>query len=156
MAKSGATVACIGGSLSRPSRSLRALDVAAEAAREAGAETRILDILALDLPFYRSGREPPERARAFAETVHRADGLIWSSPMYHGTVSGSFKNALDWLLQAGGRVFEPGTAHSPKARPTRRSRKSGSRWWGFARSRARRLPALAEDTGVRPKPQPHP
>ena len=97
MAKSGATVACIGGSLSRPSRSLRALEVAAEAAREAGAETQILDVLTLDLPFYRSGREPPERARAFAETVHRADGLIWSSPMYHGTVSGSFKNALDWL-----------------------------------------------------------
>ncbi len=24
-------------------------------------------------------------------------GLLWSSPLYHGTISGSFKNALDWL-----------------------------------------------------------
>jgi FMN reductase len=23
--------------------------------------------------------------------------LLWSSPLYHGTISGSFKNALDWL-----------------------------------------------------------
>jgi FMN reductase len=23
--------------------------------------------------------------------------MIWSSPLYHGTVSGAFKNALDWL-----------------------------------------------------------
>jgi NAD(P)-dependent dehydrogenase (short-subunit alcohol dehydrogenase family) len=27
-----------------------------------------------------------------------ADALIWSSPTYHGSVSGSFKNALDWLI----------------------------------------------------------
>ena len=24
--------------------------------------------------------------------------MIWSSPTYHGSVSGSFKNALDWLI----------------------------------------------------------
>ena len=29
--------------------------------------------------------------------MHESDGLIWSSPLYHGTISGSFKNALDWL-----------------------------------------------------------
>jgi FMN reductase len=23
--------------------------------------------------------------------------MLWSSPLYHGTISGSFKNALDWL-----------------------------------------------------------
>lgn len=23
--------------------------------------------------------------------------MIWSAPLYHGTISGAFKNALDWL-----------------------------------------------------------
>ena len=27
--------------------------------------------------------------------------MIWSSPLYHGTVSGAFKNALDWLRRLG-------------------------------------------------------
>ena len=33
-----------------------------------------------------------------ANAVYRCDALIWSSPTYHGSVSGSFKNALDWLI----------------------------------------------------------
>jgi FMN reductase len=32
-----------------------------------------------------------------SDAVYEADGLLWSSPLYHGTISGSFKNALDWL-----------------------------------------------------------
>jgi FMN reductase len=31
------------------------------------------------------------------EATFAATGMIWSSPLYHGTVSGAFKNALDWL-----------------------------------------------------------
>jgi FMN reductase len=27
--------------------------------------------------------------------------LVWSSPLNHGTVSGAFKNALDWLQLLG-------------------------------------------------------
>ena len=30
--------------------------------------------------------------------MYRCDAMIWSSPTYHGSVSGSFKNALDWLI----------------------------------------------------------
>jgi FMN reductase len=29
--------------------------------------------------------------------------MLWSSPLYHGTISGSFKNALDWLQLLGDR-----------------------------------------------------
>jgi FMN reductase len=34
-----------------------------------------------------------------------ADGLLWSSPLYQGSVSGSFKNALDWLHLPSGSVY---------------------------------------------------
>ena len=32
------------------------------------------------------------------DAVYACDAMIWSSPTYHGSVSGSFKNALDWLI----------------------------------------------------------
>ena len=76
---------------------MTALKLAAAAAEEAGAEVELLDVRSLDLPFYAPEVEPSEVARSFSKTVYEADGLLWSSPMYHGTISGSFKNALDWL-----------------------------------------------------------
>lgn len=79
------------------SSSLLSLDYALRAAREAGAETARFDVRALDLPMFVPGREAPAAARAWAEAVHGAQGLLWSAPMYHGTISGSFKNTLDWL-----------------------------------------------------------
>ena len=39
------------------------------------------------------------------ESLESADGLLWSSPLYQGSISGSFKNALDWLHLPGGTVF---------------------------------------------------
>ena len=87
----------LGGSLAPVSKSLAALRVAAAAAEEHGADVRIFEVRELDLPFYESGREPPPQALVFADAVYEASGLLLSSPMYHGTISGSFKNALDWL-----------------------------------------------------------
>ncbi len=87
----------LGGSLRSSSRSLTALEVAVEAAEQAGAESQLFAVRSLNLPFYAPELEPPDAARSFADAVYQADGLIWSSPMYHGTISGSFKNALDWL-----------------------------------------------------------
>jgi FMN reductase len=45
----------------------------------------------------------PAAARQLAEAVYQANGLLWSSPLYHGTISGAFKNALDWLGLLGQR-----------------------------------------------------
>lgn len=88
----------IGGSLRSRSGSLAALRVALDGAAESGAGTELIDVRELDLPAFAPGREePPEAATRLAQVVSDAQGLIWSSPLYHGTVSGSFKNALDWL-----------------------------------------------------------
>lgn len=89
----------LGGSLSLASASLTALEISLAGAAEAGAETRLLSIRELQLPMFapEAMADPPAAAIRLAEAARHADGLIWSSPLYHGTISGSFKNALDWL-----------------------------------------------------------
>jgi FMN reductase len=101
----------LGGSLAEVSRSLAALRVALEGASEAGAATTLLNLRELDLPMYNPDdeREPPPAASRLIEACYAADGMLWSSPMYQGTISGAFKNALDWLHALGSR--EPPFLH---------------------------------------------
>lgn len=88
----------LGGSLARHSASRAALEIALKGAEEAGAQIELFDVRALDLPMYDpDGNNVPEAARRLADSVADARGMVWSSPLYHGTVSGAFKNALDWL-----------------------------------------------------------
>ena len=80
------------------------MQAALAGAERAAAETDLLDIRALDLPMYNpDDEEPTEAAARLVEACYAADGLIWSSPMYQGTISGAFKNALDWLHLLGRR-----------------------------------------------------
>jgi FMN reductase len=89
----------IGGTLREGSTCLGALQRALEGAREAGAETRLLDLRDLDLPMYEPGLSladyGPEVGR-FIEEVREADALILSTAAYHGTLAGVTKNALDF------------------------------------------------------------
>lgn len=88
----------LGGSLAEHSSSLAALSIALEGAAEMGAETELLDIRELDLPMYVPGMtDIPVSVHKLCRAVQEAEGMLWSSPLYHGTISGSFKNALDWL-----------------------------------------------------------
>jgi FMN reductase len=94
----------LGGSLARPSTSRATLRLALEGAATAGAETHLLDLRELGLPMYNpDDDEPGEAAAQLIGSCYAADGLIWSSPLYQGTVSGAFKNALDWLYVLGQR-----------------------------------------------------
>jgi FMN reductase len=100
----------LGGSLAEISRSRAALRVALEGAAAAGAETTLLDLRELDLPMYDPDDEEPTAAAAgLIESCYGADGMLWSSPMYQGSISGAFKNALDWLHVLGAR--EPPFLH---------------------------------------------
>jgi len=88
----------LGGSLAPKSKSLAVLEIALDAAAQAGAETQLFDIRTLNLPMYVPGTaDIPDAALQLVDATCRASGLLWSSPLYHGTISGSFKNALDWL-----------------------------------------------------------
>ena len=108
---SGLKVVGLGGSLREGSRSRSALAIALDGAATAGATVELLDLRELGLPMYSPALEadPPAVVRTLIDSCYEADGMLWSSPMYNGSVSGSFKNAIDWLHMLGSR--EPPYLH---------------------------------------------
>ena len=90
------TVVAICGSLRDASHTRTALGYALEAVRERGAETRLLDLRAYDLPVYDPDVDDAGDAVGFRSAVRAADSVLLGSPMYHGSYSGSLKNALDY------------------------------------------------------------
>lgn len=87
----------IGGTSAQRSSSLTALNAVLAAAAQEGAQTTVLELGQLGLPMYEHGVPVTDAVKRYAETVSQADALVWSSPLYHGTISGLFKNAIDWL-----------------------------------------------------------
>jgi len=92
-------VAGLCGSLRAGSYTRRALEVALEGAREAGAETELIDLNDYELPFCSGerGQEPPADVGRLRTTVQACRGLIIGTPEYHGSYSGVLKNALDLM-----------------------------------------------------------
>ena len=87
----------IGGTTRPGSSSERALQFALSRARDLGADTEMLVGSGILLPIY--APESPERnaaARHLVAALRRANGIIVSSPGYHGSLSGLIKNALDY------------------------------------------------------------
>jgi FMN reductase len=95
---SSVRVAGLGGSMRAGSTSLTALRTALDGVAVAAARPTLFWVRDLDLPMYSPEREIPAAARDFADSAYASDAMIRSTPTYHGAVSGSFKNALDWLI----------------------------------------------------------
>ena len=89
----------LGGSTRAGSSTERAVRLAPDAAREAGAETQMFGGLFLSaLPIYGVGTTVHTREQCLLiDVVRRCDGIIVGSPGYHGSISGMIKNALDTL-----------------------------------------------------------
>jgi FMN reductase len=89
----------VSGSLGRDSSTLRALRIALEAAERAGAEICVMDLRDMSLPFCdgRNSEEYPSAVQEWRGAVRRADGVIFASPEYHNSLTGSLKNAIDLL-----------------------------------------------------------
>ena len=104
----------LGGTVRPGSSSETALSLALAAAEAAGARTEMFGGAFLaSLPHYSPGQEEPNPDQArFLDAVRRADGLIISSPGYHGSISGLVKNALDTLedLRSDPRPYFDGRA----------------------------------------------
>jgi FMN reductase len=87
----------VSGSMREGSYSAAALRIALEAAAEHGAQTRLLDLRAAELPMY-SPDHPHEiePLRAATEALTWAEAIILATPDYHGSMSGATKNFLDY------------------------------------------------------------
>ena len=88
------------GSTRRESFNKRLVRVAAEGAREAGAEVTLLDLAELPLPLFDADLEAaegaPENARRLKELMIGHDGFLIASPEYNSSISGVLKNTIDW------------------------------------------------------------
>ncbi len=92
----------LGGSLNSSSNTIKALDLALASASEAGAKVERLNFADMDLPFFVPRRPlevytQAEAIREYLEKVQQADAIIFSAPIYHGTISGLWKNGIDFL-----------------------------------------------------------
>lgn len=89
----------IGGSLRADSYSQIALELAAKRVEVLGAEVEVLDLRRMNLPFCNGEDNYPDYpdVEKLQNTVKAADGLILSTPEYHGSLSGVLKNALDLM-----------------------------------------------------------
>jgi FMN reductase len=87
----------IGGTTRVNSSSELALKACLTLTQALGAETELFSADALDLPHYGSARvKGDERAICLVNALRRCDGVVLSSPAYHGSMSGMLKNALDY------------------------------------------------------------
>ncbi|MEN9231224.1 MAG: NADPH-dependent FMN reductase [Thermostichus sp. DG02_5_bins_236] len=106
---SAARFVAIGGSRRPNSSTYRALEVARREFENLGILLHILDLRQMNLPFVdgsESYADYPDVA-VLKEALKQADGIILASPEYHGSISGSLKNALDLLSfdELEGKVF---------------------------------------------------
>ena len=103
----------IGGTPRAGSSSERSLAVSLKAAENEGAEVVMLSGPQIVLPMYLpDDADRPEAARRLIKAYRRSDGIIISSPGYHGSISGLVKNALDYTedLRTDSRVYFDGLA----------------------------------------------
>jgi FMN reductase len=103
----------LGGTTRPGSSSEKALTLALGHAERAGAEIRAFVGKDLVLPLYDPGPEAlAGHAGELVAALRRADGIILSSPCYHGGVSGLVKNAIDYAeeMRSDERVYWDGRA----------------------------------------------
>lgn len=89
----------VAGSTRRDSFNQRLLNIAVEAARDAGAAVTVVNLRDFNLPLYDEDLEAsafPAAADALRAQFIEHDGFLIASPEYNGSVSGVLKNAIDW------------------------------------------------------------
>jgi len=88
----------IGGTTQAASSPEKALQYALALAKLRGAQTKLFDGPSVHLPMYAPGlSERSAEAQRLIAALRRANGIILSTPCYHGSVSGLLKNALDYV-----------------------------------------------------------
>lgn len=107
MAGDGFHLLGVSGSLREKSRTAMALRLLLHFAEEHGAETRMLDLRAIELPLYRpDGPGGSAAEQRLGTDMKWASAVVLASPDYHGSMSGAMKNFLDYNWEeCAGKVF---------------------------------------------------
>lgn len=97
-------VLAIPGALRKAANNRKLLALATREAEKHGAQVELLDLQALALPVYDQDIEDaglPESVVRAKDAVHRAQGVIISTPEYNASIPGGLKNAIDWISRPG-------------------------------------------------------
>lgn len=87
----------IGGTMRAGSTSEKALAATLKIAEQHGARTLMLSGPDLDMAAYQpDAADRSANARKLVDLLREADGIVISSPSYHGSISGHLKNAIDY------------------------------------------------------------
>uniref|UniRef100_UPI003513C302 NADPH-dependent FMN reductase n=1 Tax=Streptomyces calvus TaxID=67282 RepID=UPI003513C302 len=139
------TVLGLGGSTRAGSAAERLLRTALDAAGREGMATELFALGHRDVPVFHESLllDPPPVVAELLAAVRRADAVVFCTPVYHGTVAGALKNAVDHLQALAGddRPWLTGKAAAlmavggtPSAAPTRSPR------WTTSAARCTRRP----------------
>jgi len=94
-------ILAFGGSLRLDSYNQKLAAIAAQGAREAGAEVTLVALRDFPMPVFDEDLEKasgmPEHAKRLKDLFLRHDGLIVSSPEYNSSITAALKNAIDWV-----------------------------------------------------------
>jgi NAD(P)H-dependent FMN reductase len=99
-----ARILAFAGSARRDSLNKKLVRIAAQAAREAGAQVTLIDLDDYPMPVYHGDLEASEGMPANALELRKLflehDALLIASPENNGSVSSLLKNTIDWLSRS--------------------------------------------------------
>lgn len=89
------------GSLRADSYNQKLVKIAAEAAREAGAQVTVISLRDYPMPLFDEDLEAssgkPEKAKELKKLFLEHDALLIASPEYNSMITPALKNAIDWV-----------------------------------------------------------
>ena len=94
-------ILAFGGSLRHESYNRKLADIAAQGARDAGAEVTVVLLRDFPMPVFDEDLEAangmPATAKELKQLFLEHDGLLIASPEYNSSVTAALKNAIDWV-----------------------------------------------------------
>lgn len=94
-------ILALAGSTREGSYNKKIIKIAVQGASAAGAEVLLIDLRDYPMPLYDGDLEAksgvPDTARKLRTLMAEHDGFLIASPEYNSSVSGHFKNAIDWV-----------------------------------------------------------
>jgi chromate reductase len=127
---STARILAFAGSLRTGSFNKKLARVAADLAKEAGAQATFVDLRDFQLPLYDGDIEEtqglPEGAKQLKGLMREHDGFLIASPEYNSSFTGALKNAIDWVSRAEADDEPPLVAFKGKLAAWRPGRDAGA------------------------------